>query len=300
MNNQECESLRNLVREALSAAESCGHPLNGAQESRRAREAEAELMAAIDELAARAAQPAAVPDARALLLARAVISFLSAVDERHDTRGAPLKYSVPWGALNRLRAALDAVPQPAAPAVPQSLETAARWVEARMHAYIDEHGSRDPDTGAVEFPGNGGEYVGDLMEIAEGIRALAAAPQAPTVKESLTDPQARAAREVIRCMSAYGWTTETSQAIEGLRAALEGVQAPVDGQWLPIETAPRNGRRVLVYDGAPGGGHAVAHILSYPGRPDSWINPGCHKLQPTHWMPLPAAPDGGTTEGGEG
>jgi hypothetical protein len=53
-----------------------------------------------------------------------------------------------------------------------STEAAARWVEARMQSYIDEHGHNDPDTGAVEFPGNGDEYVGELMEIAEGIRSL--------------------------------------------------------------------------------------------------------------------------------
>lgn len=59
--------------------------------------------------------------------------------------------------------------------------------------------------------------------------------------------------------------------------------------WQPIETAPRGGKRILVYEMAPGA-HAIAHILNYPGRPDSWVNPGCHKLRPTHWMPLPPAP----------
>jgi hypothetical protein len=60
--------------------------------------------------------------------------------------------------------------------------------------------------------------------------------------------------------------------------------------WRPIETAPTGGRPVLVWDGSPNGGCAVSHLLKYPGRPDSWINPGCHKLHPTHWMPLPAPP----------
>jgi hypothetical protein len=51
-------------------------------------------------------------------------------------------------------------------------ESAAKWVEKRCDDYVEEHGSRDPETGTVEFPGDGEEYVGELMEIAEGLRAL--------------------------------------------------------------------------------------------------------------------------------
>lgn len=51
-------------------------------------------------------------------------------------------------------------------------ETAAKWVEKRCDDYVNEHGSIDPETGTVEFPGDGEEYVGELMEIAEGLRAL--------------------------------------------------------------------------------------------------------------------------------
>ena len=51
-------------------------------------------------------------------------------------------------------------------------ETAAKWVEKRCDDYVNEHGSIDPETGTVEFPGDGEEYVGELMEIAEGLRAI--------------------------------------------------------------------------------------------------------------------------------
>ena len=51
-------------------------------------------------------------------------------------------------------------------------ETAAKWVEKRCDDYVNEHGSIDPETGTVEFPGDGEEYVGELMEIVEGLRAL--------------------------------------------------------------------------------------------------------------------------------
>lgn len=53
------------------------------------------------------------------------------------------------------------------------IELAARFVEKRLKDYVDEFGSTDPETGTVEFPGNGDEYVGELEEIIEGIRALA-------------------------------------------------------------------------------------------------------------------------------
>lgn len=52
------------------------------------------------------------------------------------------------------------------------IEAAARWVEGRRDAYIAEHGSYDPDTGATEFPGDGEEYVEELDDIAEGVRSL--------------------------------------------------------------------------------------------------------------------------------
>lgn len=66
------------------------------------------------------------------------------------------------------------------------IELAARFVEKRLHDYVSEHGSTDPDTGTVEYPGNGEEYVYELEEIIEGIRELASpalpAPAASTAK----------------------------------------------------------------------------------------------------------------------
>lgn len=54
----------------------------------------------------------------------------------------------------------------------QALEEAADWVERRQDDYIAEHGAIDPETGAVEFPGTGDEYVYELDEIMEGILGL--------------------------------------------------------------------------------------------------------------------------------
>ena len=73
--------------------------------------------------------------------------------------------------IDRLRAALEI-------AVRKSeIERCASWVDARRDAFCADHGSIDPDTGALEF-GRGRyaqdkeEYVGELEDIANGLRAL--------------------------------------------------------------------------------------------------------------------------------
>lgn len=63
----------------------------------------------------------------------------------------------------------------------RGLEEAAKWIDQLRDDYIAEHGSCDPETGVTEFPGNGNEYVVELEEIAEGIRALKF-PASPEVK----------------------------------------------------------------------------------------------------------------------
>lgn len=67
---------------------------------------------------------------------------------------------------------------PASGAVPVlavgGIELAARWVEQRASDYDAAHGHTDPDTGTREYPGDGAEYYGELLDIADGIRALLA------------------------------------------------------------------------------------------------------------------------------
>lgn len=87
-------------------------------------------------------------------------------------------------------------------------------------------------------------------------------------------------------------------------------RAPVAG-WQPIETAPKDGTHVLVaFDNPPYSEHwtfqqrppTVAHWFGpapLPGlRAGGWYLSVSHndggRIDPTHWMPLPAAPvDGG-------
>jgi hypothetical protein len=98
-----------------------------------------------------------------------------------------------------------------------------------------------------------------------------------------------------------------ARILDGLRDALSGnfsaitiegkrwIRAPV---WQPIETAPRDGARIL---GTGGGlGRSVVEIVSYNERVGAWDAPndtlddrddepdGYNR--PSHWMPLPAAP----------
>jgi uncharacterized FlaG/YvyC family protein len=63
----------------------------------------------------------------------------------------------------------------------QAIERAAKWVDRRLDEYVRDHGMQDPDTGTMEFPGDGAEYVEELDFIASSIRSLStsAEPSAP-------------------------------------------------------------------------------------------------------------------------
>ena len=56
------------------------------------------------------------------------------------------------------------------------------------------------------------------------------------------------------------------------------------GEWRPIETSPKDGQRVLVFDPRRGRVMGV-EIRQADGE---WWR--MNKLGPTHWMPLPQPP----------
>lgn len=80
----------------------------------------------------------------------------------------------------------------------------------------------------------------------------------------------------------------------------------MDEKWLPIETAPKDGTKILVWTGM---GHSVAvwEVQKYHRKPIPYWrtqNLGMRvtmdrAYQPTHWMPLPDPPDGPITTEGE-
>lgn len=86
------------------------------------------------------------------------------------------EWATHWCALNGPPSAPE--PSEAEVEFARGIDAAARFVEKRLADYDAAHGSTDSDTGAREYPGTGDEYVCELAEIAEAIRALAPPPPA--------------------------------------------------------------------------------------------------------------------------
>lgn len=99
--------------------------------------------------------------------------------------------------------------------------------------------------------------------------------------------------------------SKVRQVVDARVAELEKRAA---GQWQPIETAPRN--QVFLGWIKADRCHDVSRSdfcwwRALIGSPDcGYFDNSAGNIgdaqEVTHWMPLPAAPDGGTTEGGEG
>ena len=96
-------------------------------------------------------------------------------------------------------------------------------------------------------------------------------------------------------------------AFEAVRAAIAALQAEPQG-WMPIETAPKDGRSMLLgYPNRAGKWRTVrgqwfsdaeiAETWEEEGA-EGWYEtsvecedlPNCWSIEPTHWMPLPATP----------
>jgi hypothetical protein len=60
--------------------------------------------------------------------------------------------------------------------------------------------------------------------------------------------------------------------------------------WQPIETAPKSGADILIYAGEYGDAMKVISWRS-PWGNWGWYTALGEYVTPTHWMPLPAAPD---------
>lgn len=95
-------------------------------------------------------------------------------------------------------------------------------------------------------------------------------------------PDSNACREASQCQ--YGATPPQQE-----QAAPGAVQ---DG-WMPIETAPKTTKSILVHCSEMRNTYVVAWSHTRDGG-EGWVYfcPGNYMLieEPTHWMPLPAAP----------
>ena len=61
------------------------------------------------------------------------------------------------------------------------------------------------------------------------------------------------------------------------------------GRWQPMNTAPKDCKPVLLFDGSKNGGVFVGHEVTLPTR--QWVTAGAFPIQPTHWMPLLLGPN---------
>jgi hypothetical protein len=64
--------------------------------------------------------------------------------------------------------------------------------------------------------------------------------------------------------------------------------------WLPIESAPRDGTRILAYE--DGNHYALEWCQEFPEPDGGYWKCFCGQYvtitpEPTHWMPLPAPPE---------
>ena len=81
--------------------------------------------------------------------------------------------------------------------------------------------------------------------------------------------------------------TPISCAIRAITKALASSSVPEQDSWQPIETAPKDGARVLLW--LPVGYVTAGSFRTY-GETKSWRGDGGNLLKPAHWMPLPPPP----------
>ena len=117
----------------------------------------------------------------------------------------------------------------------------------------------------------GAEYCGDCH------RAALAASRRVTDLERALDLLQRADTSVSPV-----WTSDSTVA-------------PQPNGWQPIETAPRDGTRVLCW--GPPMMVAECEWRFFQGTTGWWRSNQCPQVRPTHWMPLPAPPAASETGG---
>ena len=122
-------------------------------------------------------------------------------------------------------------------------------------------------------------------------RVVQAAREA--VAQVVRDESGQPSPETIACVLAgrLDHTQAVRFAILGARAALAEIER--DSEWQPIETAPKDGTRVLVFSTHYGIGVASWNAMCN----EWWIEPSDRLEDPEialliHWRPLPKSPYG--------
>jgi hypothetical protein len=61
-------------------------------------------------------------------------------------------------------------------------------------------------------------------------------------------------------------------------------------EWQPIETAPKDQTEIIVLCGAKD--IRLGWFFAPSSLTQNWLDQNGKRIKPTHWMPLPPAPDG--------
>jgi hypothetical protein len=96
----------------------------------------------------------------------------------------------------------------------------------------------------------------------------------------------------------YGECEKAAKRIADMLQRRALSSAPAREQWQPIETAPKDGRKLLLWWAGMSRVGRCAGVGASRDGGDWWQVPSLECAptgRPTHWMPLPAAP-GATTE----
>jgi hypothetical protein len=86
------------------------------------------------------------------------------------------------------------------------------------------------------------------------------------------------------CFNAADCIIAQADRIEALERQLAEVRPA--SEWQPIETAPKDGRKMIFLLG-PSGFPQVAYSNTW------WTSGFSFENRPTHWMPIPSAPSAG-------
>jgi hypothetical protein len=126
-----------------------------------------------------------------------------------------------------------------------------------------------------------GDIVGELFWIGYHATRGAFIVQAVNSHEAMKE----ALRKIAGGFEGEGLEIENQWRMETARAALSGSPAP-EGlrEWLPIETAPKDGTHVIGLTQF-GAREIWWHQDSYEG--EFWQDEGDSEPEPTHWVPMP-------------
>lgn len=112
----------------------------------------------------------------------------------------------------------------------------------------------------------------------------------------MTNPPADAMREASNIVEAHifacGYIPHPDFMKDAIARAISAARTDQDG-WRPIETAPKDGTRLLFCYASPKMNADALPVLSghWSRLSDCWFSTITDdKINPTHWQPLPSAP----------